>query len=993
MSYPPASSSTEPSPAAFNPPVAHQPPPRPPVPGSGPTPADNPLSSSGPFTSAPLITSGVNLGPRRPDYKGKRKASELTGGDGASNDGSPVEDDDDQDVPVEPQVENELEAAAAVLGGAAQAEAGAKKRRESDKEKKKVKVGARASIACKTCRKRKVRCSAEWPVCQFCHARNLECVYEGHPAENGGTMYAGPPGVTPGGNGAPLEVDLPSSDMILEALDAFITNHFDTFPFVHKPSLTQEVNEGRAPKEVVCCILALAARFSPSLRNLHPSSPTAASEHYAALASQLLLLPETSHGQSSNMPSADTPISLMRCQCHLMLGFYELTAGRDNSGWLKIGTAIRMAQTLRLGFDDEIPVYETARNPTSAASTSAAISSEPRDIVRAEMRRRTFWALFSLDRTVSDGNERPCGLKVPRIASLRMPGPDADFAAGRKSVGAKFDPDPPAWSVSVRTTASTSSTAARAGLDEGASPRPALAAAAAAAAMAVDPADEPDADLYGYTLRIAEIWSKVASYIGSGGRNVDRRAPWLAESTFAQLAGELADFEAKLPDVLKYSQQTLIAHCMVPEEAKLFALLHLTNAMARHVLHRDYLPFLPPNDFNAAHGPIDGEPLFGSVDEPSGWWQASFDMAAKSANTISDVCSHLASHGIVLTHPFAGFAAVAAGTVHSHIRYWPQSSSVHIDAAHYLAQDAEILNGLRQIYPIAARWYESLAGLQLLYFNLARGVLDSDPFKVRARVLQLLRSAKDDADIGSPVRGGGDGAAAGAHGAAAAGGRKGANGVSAAAGKGGARSATKASKGERGRPGNKRADSSSSSSVYPSVLHPSEPSPGHQHGLPHSLSGLVSPLDTPLGAGAASTSTSTSDAGPFAPLYAGAPTPTSAMFPPGHPLTSLDSAHSGPTAHQHHAHADSGPSPADLGLLPVPGDFSFDLSGAGGLGGLGGLGALSTLDEWGAGYYFGGSNWGLGGFGGLGVAPGAYGGPGPLHGAPYAGADLGWGGL
>lgn len=84
-----------------------------------------------------------------------------------------------------------------------------------EKQKKKVKVGARASIACKTCRcvsrtvsldlralareaeltlhlradrKRKVRCSAEWPICRFCTNRKLECVYEGHPAENGGPM-------------------------------------------------------------------------------------------------------------------------------------------------------------------------------------------------------------------------------------------------------------------------------------------------------------------------------------------------------------------------------------------------------------------------------------------------------------------------------------------------------------------------------------------------------------------------------------------------------------------------------------------------------------------------------------------------------------------------------------------------------------------------------------------------------------------------------------
>jgi hypothetical protein len=53
-------------------------------------------------------------------------------------------------------------------------------------KKHKVKVGARASIACITCRKRKVRCSGEWPSCVFCATRSLSCVYEGHPGEFGG---------------------------------------------------------------------------------------------------------------------------------------------------------------------------------------------------------------------------------------------------------------------------------------------------------------------------------------------------------------------------------------------------------------------------------------------------------------------------------------------------------------------------------------------------------------------------------------------------------------------------------------------------------------------------------------------------------------------------------------------------------------------------------------------------------------------------------------
>jgi hypothetical protein len=36
-------------------------------------------------------------------------------------------------------------------------------------------------------RKRKVRCSGEWPSCTFCTGRGQPCVYEGHPAENGGS--------------------------------------------------------------------------------------------------------------------------------------------------------------------------------------------------------------------------------------------------------------------------------------------------------------------------------------------------------------------------------------------------------------------------------------------------------------------------------------------------------------------------------------------------------------------------------------------------------------------------------------------------------------------------------------------------------------------------------------------------------------------------------------------------------------------------------------
>lgn len=42
-------------------------------------------------------------------------------------------------------------------------------------------------------------------------------------------------------------------------------------------------------------------------------------------------------------------------------------------------------------------------------------------------------------------------------------------------------------------------------------------------------------------------------------------------------------------------------------------------------------------------------------------------IAFDSAGIISDLCTALSQHGSQITHPFAGFAALAAGTLHAHL--------------------------------------------------------------------------------------------------------------------------------------------------------------------------------------------------------------------------------------------------------------------------------------------------------------------------------------
>lgn len=440
---------------------------------------------------------------------------------------------------------------------------------------------------------------------------------------------------------------------------------YDTFSFLHRPTLGDQASEASIPKELLYCILAFASRHCQPLRDFYYESfpdkfnAITPSEHYATLASQLLQFPPSAaSGRTGTAAEGESDISLIRCQCFLILGLHECTEGTENRGWMKIGTAIRMAQVLRLGFEDE-----------DDASQSAPARIARRDPLRAEIRRRTYWSCFLLDRTITDGKERPCTLQPPKNGAVRMPCSEEDFTKGIAGVGARFEPDPAPWTVSARL-------------------------------LQHPPPPEPEADLHGHTLRVAQLWKKVADYIGAaGGRNFDRRPPWLLESTFGTLAAEIAEFKRRLPQMYEYSEANLLAHSMT-NQGRLFGMFHLLLACSSLVLHRDYLPFLPPLNFRAVDGPCDGEPLYepnGSMPAPADWWVSSLAHAFEAANSISDLCTYLAQHGSMITHPFAGFAAVAAATLHVHLKYWPQSSRNNGNASAYLEQDARIVAALRDV--------------------------------------------------------------------------------------------------------------------------------------------------------------------------------------------------------------------------------------------------------------------------------------------------------
>lgn len=100
-------------------------------------------------------------------------------------------------------------------------------------------------------------------------------------------------------------------------------------------------------------------------------------------------------------------------------------------------------------------------------------------------------------------------------------------------------------------------------------------------------------------MRIVELWRKVLTYVGEGGRNKDRRCPWLSASTFGRLDEKLSTWESSLPTHLQYSESNLVAHAIIGQ-GKLYGLLHILYFTSLLYLHRDYIPFLPELDYNVS---------------------------------------------------------------------------------------------------------------------------------------------------------------------------------------------------------------------------------------------------------------------------------------------------------------------------------------------------------------------------------------------------------
>ena len=221
-----------------------------------------------------------------------------------------------------------------------------------------------------------------------------------------------------------VEALVDSSILTLKAWEVVVDlfqSHFATMlPFLHPASFLNQIREFAASSSssdnnnkkaksepsplLLLGVLALTARHHPQLVAHHSPAanhPLVASEFYArALRARL---------------TGTDGLSLTRVQAFLMLALHEWSMDRGMSAWIYVGAAIRLAQAMGLEYELEI---------------ERTIGETSDDVIAHEVKRRTFWASFVLDRCLSPGGYRPRTVHVKNLR-IQLPSDNA-FAFGER---------------------------------------------------------------------------------------------------------------------------------------------------------------------------------------------------------------------------------------------------------------------------------------------------------------------------------------------------------------------------------------------------------------------------------------------------------------------------------------------------------------------------------------------------------------------------------
>lgn len=387
--------------------------------------------------------------------------------------------------------------------------------------------------------------------------------------------------------------------------------------------------------------------------------------------------------------------ALITIQCYLILCLIHAGNGLEHEAWLRVGHACRLTQLARLHKED---LGHSSFN--WGAPRSSPLTTE------LEVRRRTFWCVFCLDRLLANGRDRIASFMVEDITT-RLPRPDEDFIFGRECKTCR--------------------------LTDGSSPpnhsRPVNAKATA-----------PES-LFCYTIRIINILGNVVLWQGRGGRRRDTHCPWLPGTPFDTYANELASWRARLPIYWDYRRKN-VSLVMAAGQGKLWSLMFMFYFQAKTYLYREYVPFTPTKSYDPAAGkymtdtlclifsaqpfrrcwltssfgvlylgPSDDTPLSPmQCTPPTMWWRDWAAEMVESANSTADLFQSMQELDLgPYVYPFTGLSLFTAASIHAifTIFEWQSITAVGVSrekAKRYLSISLRGFNSIGQYWDLPIYW-------------------------------------------------------------------------------------------------------------------------------------------------------------------------------------------------------------------------------------------------------------------------------------------------
>ena len=427
-------------------------------------------------------------------------------------------------------------------------------------------------------------------------------------------------------------------------------------PFLHPPTFRNRMRQASFPRDpsistadldgrvLLLGVLTLTARFHPALvaHHSHANEPLAASEYYAT-ALKTAFGPT---GKSLTSPSLDGIQGL------LMLGLYEWGQTRGLSAWVYVGIAMRLAQSMGLAYEDD-PASQAFKVPSAIlhGSRKAPLSKltvSPRDVaIEKEVRRRTLWSCFIMDRMLSAGKYRPTMISAEKLR-VQLPCSDDQFLFVHKVETGFLNS---AW------------------LGNNAS-------------LQAQNASVNDDGVLSRYIKLVEIFGTFSEWSYAGGRRTETLPPWDPSTEFSNLRQQLEDFHAALPSNLTFTEANLSAH-IEKRNATTYASMHTLYSLCLIMLHREYIPFIPLR-CDGPQGPLDA-PTFPTdkFEAPAGFWKDSAEEIFKAARNIVDIVRTCQDNDALPESPQIGFAIWQAAFVSLYAFHFPW-----MDTAHYLQDPA-----------------------------------------------------------------------------------------------------------------------------------------------------------------------------------------------------------------------------------------------------------------------------------------------------------------